>query len=141
VADYSAIKTGIKTRLDTLTGLIATFDTVPDTVYPPVAVVVPRSPEVEFNVSMGNSAHNSMLQRFNFDVLILAGRFTSEYSQDALDAFVSGTGSVYNAIAGDRQLGGTVSDSRITRMLDYGQIVLGEGEFLGARFELEVYAV
>jgi hypothetical protein len=34
-----------------------------------------------------------------------------------------------------------VSDSRITRMLDYGQIVLGEGEFLGARFELEVYAV
>ena len=141
MADYSAIKTGIKTRLDTLSGLIATFDTVPDTVYPPVAVVVPRSPEVEYNVSMGNSAHNSMLQRFNFDVLILAGRFNSEYSQDALDAFVSGTGSVYNAIAGDRRLGGTVSDCRITRMLDYGQIVLGEGEFLGARFELEVYAV
>ena len=141
MADYSAIKTGIKTRLDTLSGLVATFDTVPDTVYPPVAVVVPRSPEVEYNVSMGNSAHNSMLQRFNFDVLILAGHFNSEYSQDALDAFVSGTGSVYNAIAGDRQLGGTVSDSRITRMLDYGQIVLGEGEFLGARFELEVYAV
>ena len=141
MADYSAIKTGIKTRLDTLSGLIATFDTVPDTIYPPVAVVVPRGPEVEYNVSMGNSAHNSMLQRFNFDVLILAGRFNSEYSQDALDAFVSGTGSVYNAIAGDRQLGGTVSDSRITRMLDYGQIVLGEGEFLGARFELEVYAV
>ena len=141
MADYSAIKTGIKTRLDTLSGLVATFDTVPDTVYPPVAVVIPRAPEVEYNVSMGNSAHNSMLQRFNFDVLILAGRFNSEYSQDALDAFVSGTGSVYNAIAGDRQLGGTVSDSRITRMLDYGQIVLGEGEFLGARFELEVYAV
>ncbi len=141
MADYSAIKTGIKTRLDTLSGLIATFDTVPDTVYPPVAVVVPRSPEVEYNVSMGNSAHNSMLQRFNFDVLILAGRFNSEHSQDALDAFVSGTGSVYNAIAADRQLGGTVSDCRITRMLDYGQIVLGEGEFLGARFELEVYAV
>ena len=81
MADYSAIKTGIKTRLDTLSGLIATFDTVPDTIYPPVAVVVPRGPEVEYNVSMGNSAHNSMLQRFNFDVLILAGRFNSEYSQ------------------------------------------------------------
>ena len=141
MADYSAIKTGIKTRLDTLSGLIATFDTVPDTVYPPVAVVVPRSPEVEYNVSMGNSAHNSMLQRFNFDVLILAGRFNSEYSQDALDAFVSCTGSVYNAIDGDRQLGGTVSDCRVTRMLDYGQVILGEGEYLAARFELEVYAV
>jgi hypothetical protein len=48
---------------------------------------------------------------------------------------------VYNAIAGDRQLGGTVSDCRVTRMLDYGQVILGEGEYLAARFELEVYAV
>ena len=54
---------------------------------------------------------------------------------------MSGTGSVYNAIAGDTTLGGTASDARITRVADYGQIVVGEGEFMGARLDLEVYAV
>ena len=52
MADYAAIKDGIKTRLETLSGLIAVFDTVPDRAVPPVAVVVPGAPPVEYNVSM-----------------------------------------------------------------------------------------
>jgi hypothetical protein len=141
VADYAAIKDGIKTRLETLSGLIAVFDTVPDRAVPPVAVVVPGAPPVEYNVSMGASTNASQLQRFNFEILVLAQRFYAETAQDKLDSYVSGTGSVYNAIAGDTTLGGTASDARITRVADYGQIVVGEGEFMGARLDLEVYAV
>ena len=141
MADYAAIKDGIKTRLDTLSGLIAVFDTVPDRAVPPVAVVVPGAPPVEYNVSMGASTNASQLQRFNFEILVLAQRFYAETAQDKLDSYVSGTGSVYNAIAGDTTLGGTASDARITRVADYGQIVVGEGEFMGAKLHLEVYAV
>ena len=139
MADYAAIKDGIKTRLETLSGLIAVFDTVPDRAVPPVAVVVPGAPPVEYNVSMGASTNASQLQRFNFEILVLAQRFYAETAQDKLDSYVSGTGSVYNA--GDTTLGGTASDARITRVADYGQIVVGEGEFMGARLDLEVYAV
>ena len=141
MADYAAIKDGIKTRLETLSGLIAVFDTVPDRAVPQVAVVVPGAPPVEYNVSMGASTNASQLQRFNFEILVLAQRFYAETAQDKLDSYVSGTGSVYNAIAGDTTLGGTASDARITRVADYGQIVVGEGEFMGARLDLEVYAV
>ena len=141
MADYAAIKDGIKTRLETLSGLIAVFDTVPDRAVPPVAVVVPGAPPVEYNVSMGASTNASQLQRFNFEILVLAQRFYTETAQDKLDSYVSGTGSVYNAIAGDTTLGGTASDARITRVADYGQIVVGEGEFMGAKLDLEVYAV
>jgi hypothetical protein len=140
VADYAAIKDGIQTRLETLSGLIVVFDNVPDRLVPPAAVVIPGSPPADYNVSMGASTNASQLQRFNFDVLILAQRFYAETAQDKLDSFVSGTASVYNAIAGDTTLGGSAADARITRLSDYGQIVLGEGEFMGARFELEVYA-
>ena len=90
---------------------------------------------------MGASTNASQLQRFNFEILVLAQRFYAETAQDKLDSYVSGTGSVYNAIAGDTTLGGTASDARITRVADYGQIVVGEGEFMGARLDLEVYAV
>lgn len=141
MADYAAIKDGIKTRLETLSGLIAVFDTVPDRAVPPVAVVVPGAPPVEYNVSMGSSTNASQLQRFNFEILVLAQRFYAETAQDKLDSYVSGTGSVYNAIAGDTTLGGTASDARITRVADYGQIVVGEGEFMGAKLDLEVYAI
>ena len=50
MADYAAIKDGIKTRLETLSGLIAVFDTVPDRAVPPVAVVVPGAPPVDTTV-------------------------------------------------------------------------------------------
>ena len=141
MADYAAIKDGIKVRLETLADLVAVFETVPDRVVPPVAVVVPGTPPVDVNGSMGKSTNASQLQRFTFEVLILAQRFYAETAQDKLDSYVSGTASVYDAISGDTTLGGTASDARITRMSDYGQIVVGEGEFMGCRFDLEVYAV
>ena len=140
MASYSGIKDGIKTRLETLSGLLVVFDTVPDTITPPAAVVVPQSPQVEFNVTMGESTNASQLQRFNFEILLLAQRFNAATAQDALDAYVSGTGSVYDAIAGDATLGGNAADARITRLADYGQLLVGSGEFYGARFDLEVYA-
>ncbi len=141
MADYAAIKDGIQTRLETLSGLIVVFDTVPDRLVPPAAVVIPGSPPVEYNISMGASTNASQLQRFNFEILVLAQRFYAETAQDKLDGYVSGSTSVYNAIAGDTTLGGTASDARVIRVADYGQIVVGEGEFMGMRLDLEVYAV
>ena len=141
MADYAAIKDGIQTRLETLSGLIVVFDTVPDRLVPPAAVIIPGAPPVEYNVSMGASTNASQLQRFNFEILVLAQRFYAETAQDTLDGYVSGSASVYNAIAGDTTLGGTASDARIIRVADYGQIVVGEVEFMGMRLDLEVYAV
>lgn len=54
MADYSAIRDGIKTRLETSATFIQVADTAPDTISPPCAIVLPGSPVVEYHQAFGN---------------------------------------------------------------------------------------
>ncbi len=135
MADYSAIRDGLKTRLETSSVFIQVSDTAPDTVSPPCAIVLPGSPVVEYHQAFGNG-----LERFMFTVLVLAQRFDVAANQDLIDGMVSGGSSVRALIEGDRTLGGTCSDCQVRMASTYGEVNVGDVDYLGIEFEIEVYA-
>jgi len=137
MADYGAIRDGLKTRLETLTDLAVVFDTFPDRVIVPAAVVIPGSTVAAYHQS-GNDA--GQLQTFTFHIEVLVPRWEPHSAQDALDAYISGNASVEYAIRGDKTLAGNAFDSQVVRCFDYGGRVVADSEYLGATFEVEVIA-
>jgi hypothetical protein len=104
----SQVRDGLKTRLQTITGLRA-YDLIPDAVVPPCAVVG----QLDFTFDIDNARG---LDQAQVDVLVIVQRFSERAGQDKLDAYLAGTGSssIKTAIEGDRTLGGTVNTLRVT---------------------------
>ncbi len=104
----SQVRDGLKTRLQTITGLRA-YDLIPDTVVPPCAVVG----QLDFTFDINNARG---LDQAQVDVLVIVQRFSERAGQDKLDAYLAGSGSssIKTAIEGDRTLGGTVNTLRVT---------------------------
>jgi hypothetical protein len=104
----SQVRDGLKTRLQTITGLRA-YDLIPDTVVPPCALVG----QLDFTFDIDNARG---LDQAQVDVLVIVQRFSERAGQDKLDAYLAGTGSssIKTAIEGDRTLGGTVNTLRVT---------------------------
>jgi len=104
----SQVRDGLKTRLQTITGLRA-YDLIPDTVVPPCAVVG----QLDFTFDIDNARG---LDQAQVDVLVIVQRSSERAGQDKLDAYLAGTGasSIKTAIEGDRTLGGTVNTLRVT---------------------------
>jgi hypothetical protein len=104
----SQVRDGLKTRLQTITGLRA-YDLIPDTVVPPCAVVG----QLDFTFDIDNARG---LDQAQVDVLVIVQRFSERAGQDKLDAYLAGSGSssIKTAIEGDRTLGGTVNTLRVT---------------------------
>jgi hypothetical protein len=138
MADYGAIRDGLKTRLETISALAVVYDTVPDRVIVPSAVIAPGSPVADYHESGSDSAP---LTRFNFSVVVLVQHWEPNAAQDVVDAMISGSASVFTAIEGDKTLGGVASTCQVTRCLDYGRIPVADSEYSGARFQVEVFAV
>jgi hypothetical protein len=138
MADYGAIRDGLKTRLETISALKVAYDTIPDSVIIPSAVVSPGNPVVEYLGSMAGTGGG--LQEFRFEIVALAGRFEPGAGQDTLDSLVSGADSVEAAIRGDATLGGTAVDAVVVRCLDYGSVTVDGAAYYGCRFIVEVKA-
>jgi len=136
VADYTAIRDQIKVRLETVSTFVAVFDTVPDRVTVPCAIVRPGSPVADYHEAMGGQG----LSRFNFEVLALAQRWEPNAGQDVLDSFITGSDSVEAAIRGDTTLGGEASTSQVTSCTAYGNVNVADSQYVGAIFNVEVYA-
>jgi hypothetical protein len=104
----SQVRDGLKTRLQTITGLRA-YDLIPDTVVPPCAVVG----QLDFTFDIDNARG---LDQAQVDVLVIVQRFSERAGQDKLDGYLAGSGSssIKTAIEGDRTLGGTVNTLRVT---------------------------
>jgi hypothetical protein len=104
----SQVRDGLKTRLQTITGLRA-YDLIPDTVVPPCAVVG----QLDFTFDINNARG---LDQAQVDVLVIVQRFSERAGQDKLDSYLAGSGStsIKAAIEGDRTLGGTVNTLRVT---------------------------
>jgi hypothetical protein len=104
----SQVRDGLKTRLQTITGLRA-YDLIPDTVVPPCAIVG----QLDFTFDIDNARG---LDQAQVDVLVIVQRFSERAGQDKLDAYLAGSGasSIKTAIEGDRTLGGTVNTLRVT---------------------------
>lgn len=132
MADLAAIRDGLKTRLQTITGLRA-FDTVPDQVAPPAAIIGVGPIDYDTTFSRGADRY-TMLCR------VYVGRSSERTAQDKLDGYLSGTGtnSIKAAIEGDPTLGGAVDTSRVTRASGYGVYEVAGVPYLGAEFEIDV---
>lgn len=134
MASISSIRSGLATRLGTISGL-RTSATMPDNPNPPIAVVMPSS------VSYDDTFRKGM-QTYVFNVLVIVGRVDERTAQNNLDAYVSSTGnsSIKLAIEGDKTLGGVVFDTRVNEMRNYGQLPVGEVTYLTAEFTVLCYA-
>ena len=134
MASISAIRSGLATRLATITGL-RSGATIPDNVNPPYAIVTPST--VNYH-----RAFNNALSTYNFTVMVVVGRVSERTSQNSLDAYCSPTGasSIRVAIEGDKTLGGVVYDTIVTGMRNYGSVTIAENVYLAAEFDIAVQA-
>ena len=127
----SSVRDAIKNAL-TITGLRA-YDTVPEHVVPPAAVVGQLS--LEWDLVMARAADTATL-----DVIVIAGRMSDRAAQDYLDSLLTASGntSVKTKIETDRTLGGTVSNVRVTSADPVSMSVSGV-EMLAYRFSVVLY--
>jgi hypothetical protein len=138
MADYTAIRDGLATRLDTVPTFLTVHATVPNRIVAPAAVVVPGRPVATYHDSMIGSAGS--LTVFNFEIVCAVQSMSEEFAQDALDDLISGTSSVPAAIEADPTLGGAATTCQVRQAVDYGVVAFADTEFIGARFLVEVYA-
>lgn len=103
----SQVRDGLKTRLQTISGL-RVFDTIPENPQPPAAIVG----QLDMNFDIDNARG---LDLATVEVYLLVQRMDVRSGQDKLDNYLkgTGTGSVKAAIEADRTLGGACSTLRV----------------------------
>ena len=108
MASLSSIRTGLSTRLATISGL-SVYSYVPDSIEPPTAVVGVMS-SVDYDSTMSRGS-----DMYEIPLYLYVSRVDAELSQDSLDEFLAGSGSssIKQAIEGDTTLGGVVSSARV----------------------------
>lgn len=133
--DVGAQRSGLATRLATVTGLkVAT--TVPDDVNPPMAIIAPADPFIDYHLAMGKG-----LAQADWRIIVAVSKTPGARAQDLLDDYLSsGTGhtlSIIDALEADKTLGGAVQHLHVGEPRAYGTIQLNEQtSFIG--FELPV---
>lgn len=136
-ATIKAIRQGLQVRLDTVPGLSGrTYAYVPDGVNPPCAYVA--GPDtVNFDAVFARGADT-----YRLIVRVLVDRTAEHSGQDALDDYVSGSGtaSVKVAIEEDRSLGGACQTCQVQTMRNYGIHTVGDASYLGAELVIDCMA-
>jgi len=134
MASISELRAGIKTNLATISGLRVS-DFQPDNINPPVAIVFPIS------LNYDETFHRGM-QTYTFAVQVIVGRVSERSGQSSIDAYCSSTGasSIKLAIESDKTLNGKAFDLRVTDMRNYGELLVGEVNYLSAEFVVLCYA-
>jgi len=129
-----AIGNGIKTRLETITGLrVFAPNELPDTITEtPCALIIPD--EIEYDITF--LSRKSI--RAHFRIIILV---TKQDSPSALNAIldyadITGTYSVRAAIYGDSTLNSSADDCRVERCLGAGNTTWGGHTYLSTEFEI-----
>lgn len=109
------------------------FDTIPDNIIPPAAIVGQLS--MTWDLVMARGADTA-----NLDVMVITGRMSDRAAQDWLDQLLVGTGtkSIKTKIESDQTLGGSVSSIRVTTAEPLNINVSGV-EMLAYRFAVECH--
>ena len=133
MASLSSIRSGLSTRLATISGL-SVYSYVPDSIEPPTAVVgVMSSVDYDSTMSRGSDL-------YEIPLYLYVSRVDAELSQDSLDEFLAGSGSksIKQAIEGDSTLGGVVSSARVVEASNYGVYTINSIDYLGVEFNVEI---
>ena len=134
MATFSSIRSGIKTRLETISNLTV-YDYVPDFIDPPTAIIAP------FNTLNFDSTMQRGSDTYEVPVILYVSKVDAETGQDSLDSYLaaSGANSIKAAIEGDTTLGGAAMSVRVVNATDYGEYEVTQGtSFLGVTFNVEV---
>lgn len=135
MASIQSIRTAIKNRLATINGLYV-YEAIPDSILAPCAVVgMPASVAYDF-------AFRSAVVRMSIPIRLYVAPVLEDQAQDKLDGYVSADGaqSIRAAIDGDTTLAGTVHSVRVVSAQGYGAYDLGDIQYLGVEFSVEVVA-
>jgi hypothetical protein len=133
MASLSSIRSGLSTRLATISGM-SVYSYVPDSIEPPTAVVgVMSSVDYDSTMSRGSDL-------YEIPLYLYVSRVDAELSQDSLDEFLAGSGSksIKQAIEGDSTLGGVVSSARVVEASNYGVYTINSIDYLGVEFSVEI---
>jgi hypothetical protein len=135
MASISDLRNGIAANLATVAGL-RTSATVPDSINPPIAVVMPST--ITYDTAFARSGGDE----YEFLVMVIVGRVDERSAQNNLDGYCSGTGStsIKAAIERDKTLGGKAFSLRVTSLRNYTQLTVGDITYLSAEFVVQVYA-
>ena len=133
MASLSSIRTGLSTRLATISGL-SVYSYVPDSIEPPTAVVGVMS-SVDYDSTMSRGS-----DMYEIPLYLYVSRVDAELSQDSLDEFLAGSvsSSIKQAIEGDTTLGGVVSSARVVEASNYGVYTINSIDYLGVEFSVEI---
>lgn len=129
------IRDGLKTRLQTITGLRAS-DTIPEQINPPIAVVSVGT--IDYSQSFGGSG----LTAFNFVVTVFVSRPSTRTGQNLLDDYMepSGSTSVKAALEAMPGLSGASQDVYVSGVNNVGSVTLEDSNtYLTADFAVLVY--
>lgn len=136
MALLTSIRDGLKTNLETISGLTA-YEYVPDWIEPPIALVAPIN-SLNYDSTMARGADT-----YEIPVIVYISRVDAQLSQDAVDGYLASSGatSVKAAIESDTTLGGAAMSVRVVSATDYGEYEVTQGtSFLGVTFNVEVIA-
>lgn len=136
MASFSALRSGLATRLATITGLNVYANPV-GLINPPAALVIPAGDFLHFDATMGRGSDN-----FTFTIRLLVAETVADLGQDALDAYLAGSGasSIKAAIEAGTTLAGIASFAVVTGAGGYGGYEYGGIDYLGVDFSVEVTA-
>ena len=136
MALLTSIRDGLKTNLETISGLTA-YEYVPDWIEPPIALVAPIN-SLNYDSTMARGADT-----YEIPVIVYISRIDAQTAQDEVDGYLASTGatSVKAAIESDPTLGGAAMSVRVISATDYGEYEVTQGtSFLGVTFNVEVIA-
>jgi hypothetical protein len=127
----STVRDKLKLALN-ITGL-RVYDTIPDNIIPPAAVIGQLS--LDFDLVFARGADSATC-----DVMVITGRMSERAAQDYLDNLLQSTGnsSIKTKIEADQTLGGSVTSVRVVRAEPVSITVSGV-EMLAYRFQVELW--
>lgn len=128
----SEVRDGLKTRLETITGMRA-YDVIPDTPVAPCAIIGFLDMTFDSTFARG-------MDEATVEIDVLVQRFASRSGQDKLDGLLagSGAGSVKAAIEGDKTLGGKVQTLRVISATSGNYDAAGTS-FLAYRYRITLW--
>jgi hypothetical protein len=128
-----ALKTNLLTVVSPTGTNLRVYDTIPDVIVPPCAIVG----QLDFTFDVDNARG---LDQANVDIFVIVQRFSERAGQDKLDTLLAGTGpkSIKTALESDRTLGGLVNTLRVTSA-DSGTYTSGDQTYLSYRYNLIIW--
>jgi len=130
--NISGVREALGNNLMTITGM-RVYDTIPDVVTPPCAVVG----QLDFTFDVNNARG---LDQASVDIYVIVQRISERAGQNKLDQLLAGTGngSIKTALESDRTLGGLVSTLRVISA-ESGTYTSGDQSFLSYRYNVTVW--